>query len=105
MPYILAALLLLAFGALLYRAYMERKEATILFKGVVLVVAGIFFVTFSRSMIVYKPLMVLHIAAVLLYGWGVILYLTRREMKVSLLAAPLATMALFFVVAWIFRET
>ena len=105
MPYVLAALLLLAFGGLLYRAYRERRDAIMLIKGTALVGAGIFFVAFARSMIVYKPLMVLHIAAVLLYGWGVVLYLTRREVKVPMLAAPLATMALFFAVAWIFRET
>jgi hypothetical protein len=55
-------------------------------------------------MIVYKPLMVLHIAAVLLYGYGVARYLLRRETKLPLLVAPLVTMGIFFAVAWLFRE-
>ena len=48
--------------------------------------------------------MVLHIAAILLYGWGVVRYLLRRETTIGLLAAPLLSMALFFAVAWFFRE-
>lgn len=104
MIYVLAALILLLFGVLLYKAYIDDREVATLLKGAAMIAAGFFFTTFSRSMIVYKPLMVLHIALTLLYWYGVVLYLLRRDVKISFLAAPLASMTLFFLVAWIFRE-
>ncbi len=104
MAYILAASLLLLFGWLLYRAYMIDRDMTTLLRGGAMIGAGFFFVAFTRTMLVYKPLMVLHIAAILLYGWGVVRYLLRRETTIGLLVAPLLSMALFFAVAWFFRE-
>ncbi|WP_353662978.1 hypothetical protein [Hydrogenimonas sp. SS33] len=105
MPYILAALVLLAFGTLLYRAYRQSGDLAVLLKGTALVGAGFLFVAFTRSMIVYKPLMVLHIAMILLYGYGVTVYLLQGRVRPFFLAAPLASLALFFAVAWLFRET
>ncbi|WP_457596219.1 hypothetical protein [Hydrogenimonas sp.] len=104
MPYLLAALFLVGFGVLLWRAWERDRDVATLLKGAGLVAAGIFFTSFARSMLVYKPLMVLHLAAVLLFWYGTVRYLLRREARWPLLAAPLATMALFFVVAWLFRE-
>ncbi len=104
MVYLLAASILLAFGMMLYRAYAEERDMTTLLKGAVLIGIGIVFTAFSRSMIVYKPLMVLHIALTLLYWYGVVRYLVRREMNVPFLVAPLASIVLFFAVAWMFRE-
>jgi len=104
MPYLLAASLLLLFGWMLYRAFMADREVATLLRGGAMIAAGFFFIAFTRTMIVYKPLMVLHIAAVLLYGYGVARYLLRRETKLPLLVAPLVTMGIFFAVAWLFRE-
>ena len=104
MVYFAAALLLLLFGWLLVRAYREERDVSVLLKGGAMIGAGFFFIAFSRTMIVYKPLMVLHIAMVLLYGYGVVRYLVGRETNRLLLAAPLASMGLFFAVAWFFRE-
>ncbi len=104
MVYVAAALLLIAFGIMLYRAYMQERDLSVLLKGGAMIGAGFFFISFSRSMIVYKPLMILHIAMVILYGYGVVLYLLRRETKVALLGAPVVSLALFFIVAWFFRE-
>jgi hypothetical protein len=104
MPYLLAALLLIAFGVMLWRAWRLDRDVTALLKGAVLVGAGVFLSAFARSMLVYKPLMVLHIAATLLYWYALLLYLTRREVKWPFLVAPVATALLFFAVAWLFRE-
>ncbi|WP_456451281.1 hypothetical protein [Hydrogenimonas sp.] len=75
-----------------------------LLEGAALVGTGIFLTSFARSMIVYKPLMVLHIAATMLFWYGLILWLVRREIKWAFFTAPAVTAALFFLVAWIFRE-
>lgn|GEM_PF-1225822 len=102
--YVAAALALIGFGYLLWRGWREDRDLSTLLKGAALVLAGIFFTSVSRTMLVYTPLMVLHLAATLLFWYGTVLYLVRRDLKWPLLAAPAVTMAIFFVVAWMFRE-
>ncbi|WP_201353559.1 hypothetical protein [Hydrogenimonas urashimensis] len=104
MLYVAAALLFLLFGLLLYRAYARERDVSMALKGAAMIGAGFFFIAIVRSMIVYKPLMILHIAAVFLYGYGVVRYLLARETRIVLLAAPLVSILLFFVTAWFFRE-
>ena len=104
MIYIAAALALLAMGALVLGAWRRTGDWRMLLKGAVLVGVGALFVSLSRSMIVYVPLMVLHLAAVILYWIGAVAYLLGRRFHPALLAAPWVTAALFFAVAWWFRE-
>ncbi|WP_456449537.1 hypothetical protein [Hydrogenimonas sp.] len=104
MLYVVAALVLLGYATLLYRAYREGRDVFFLLKGLGLMGAGSFFVSFVRTMIVYKPLMVLHIAATILFWYALLVYLIRGRVHGLFFAAPLVSMTLFFVVAWFFRE-
>ena len=102
--YLLAALFLVAYGVMLYRAWRSDRSIAELFKGLGLIALGFLFSAFTRSMLAYEPLMVLHIAALLLYWYAVALYLLQRRILLWLLAAPAVTSGLFFFVAWYFRE-
>ena len=104
MIYLLAALVIVGYGILLWRSWREDRDILILVKGTGMVGVGIFFIAFTRSMSVHKPLMVLHLAATLLFWYATLLYLVRREIRWLLFLAPVVTMALFFIVAWFFRE-
>ena len=102
--YLLAALFLLAFGMMLYRTWRADRDMAALFKGIGLIALGFLFLAFTRSMLAYEPLMVLHIAALLLYWYAVARYLLQRYILFWLLSAPAVTTALFFFVAWYFKE-
>ncbi|WP_457595193.1 hypothetical protein [Hydrogenimonas sp.] len=102
--YLLAALFLLALGTLLVWAYRADRRAATLLTGAALIALGAFFTGFARTMIVYKPLMVLHIALTLYCWYAVILYLLRRKLELHALFSPAVSMLLFFLVAYYFKE-
>jgi hypothetical protein len=104
MRYLLGAVALIALGGWLWFDWRRWRDPKRFLVAVGLVGSGIFFTLLTRSMIVYKPLMVIHIAATLLFWYAVALYLLRRRVLWPLFAAPAVTMALFFAVAWLFRE-
>ncbi len=101
MRYLLPALILILFVGLLYRAYATSKEPAVLLKGAGLIVLGLFFALFLCSMIVYVPLMILHLAATIVYWSGVALYLLKGRLNFWLLVPPAVTLLLFFGAAWI----
>ena len=98
-----AALLLLASGMAIWYAWRRDRDLKRLAIGVGWVVVGYVLIALGRSMLVYRPLLILHIAALLLYGWAVGLYLWRGRLHWAL-AAPFLTAALFFVAARFFGE-
>ncbi|BDY12264.1 hypothetical protein [Hydrogenimonas cancrithermarum] len=104
MLYVAAALVLLFYGALLYRVYLTDRRIETTAIGLVLIFGASFFTAFTRTMLVYKPIMVVHIALTLLCWYGVAIYLLYRRFNLWLLLSPAATIAAFFFVAWFFKE-
>jgi len=104
LAYLLAALFLLALGTLLVRAYRADRSVSTLLTGVSLIGVAAFFTAFIRTMIVYKPLMVLHIALTLYCWYGVVLYLLKRRVEPYALLSPAVSILLFFFVAYYFKE-
>ncbi len=102
--YLFAGLSLLLIAVLSIRAYRIDKDATTLVVGLALTAAAAFYTGFTRTMLVYKPIMVLHIALTLYCWYGVFLYLLKRKIDFYALFSPLGTIALFFLVAFYFKE-
>ncbi len=102
--YILAALFLLVTAVLLWRAYRSDGELSTLVLGVVFICTVLFYSSFTKSMIVYKPIMVLHIALTLYSWYGLYLYLLKRRIDLYAILSPLGSIALFFLVALYFKE-
>ncbi|RUM45581.1 MAG: hypothetical protein DSY46_02550 [Hydrogenimonas sp.] len=104
MIYMVGAIVLLLLVGVLYRSYQKNRDLRGIAIAVGLIVGGIFFISFARSMIVYKPLMVLHIALTLLYWYALVIYLIRQRLHYYLLLAPLFTIAAFFLIGIFFKE-
>ncbi len=102
--YILAAIVLILYGFLIYQGYKRDHDLQRLAIGVGLVLMASFFTGFSRTMIVYKPIMIAHIALTLLCWYAVARYILLRIFNPWQLFSPLATIGLFFLVAWYFKE-
>ncbi len=102
--YLLAGVFLLLLAFLLIRAYRVDRSFSTLFIGAALIAAALFYSGFTRSMIVYKPIMVLHIALTLYSWYSVFLYLVKRRIDLYGILSPLGSIALFFLVAYYFKE-
>ncbi len=102
--YLLAGAFILLLAVLLARAYRSDRQITTLLIGAGIIAAAAFYTAFTRTMIVYKPIMVLHIALTLYSWYGVILYLLKRRLEPVALLSPLGTILLFFIVAYYFKE-
>lgn len=104
MLYFAAALMLLFYGVLLYRSYISDRRIGTVVIGIFLIFGASFFTAFTRTMLVYKPVMIVHIALTLLCWYGVAIYLLRRRFNLWLLFSPVASIAFFFFAAWFFKE-
>ncbi len=102
--YLLAGAFIAVISVLLVRAYRSDRSISTLLVGVGLIAAASFYTAFTRTMIVYKPIMVLHIALTLYSWYGVFLYLLKRRLDPYAILSPLGTVLLFFGVAYYFRE-
>jgi len=102
--YLIAGLFLLVLGLLLARAYRADRQLSTLVTGALFIAAAAFYSGFARSMIVYKPILVLHMALTLYSWYAVFLYLLKRRIDPYGLLAPLGSIALFFLVAYYFKE-
>jgi len=103
MRYLLGAVALIALGAWLWYDWRRWHDPKRFMIAIALVGAGLFFTLLTRSMLVYKPLMLLHMASLLLYGAGAVRFLAGGRLH-PILTAPLVTSILFFLfggsVAW-----
>jgi len=102
--YLLAGVFTLLLSVLLVRAYRSDREISTLLIGAGVVAAAAFYTAFTRTMIVYKPIMVLHIALTLYCWYGVFKYLLKRDLDPIAILSPLGSIALFFAVAYYFKE-
>lgn len=90
---------------LLVRAYRVDGRIETVATGVAIIAAAAFYTAFTRTMIVYKPIMVLHMALTLYSWYGVFVYLLKRRLEPVALLSPLGSIALFFLLAWYFKES
>lgn len=104
LPIFLAALGLLLLGAALWLKFRRTRNWKQLFLGAGMIAVTLFFTIFTKTMLVYKPLMVVHLALSLLAWWGVMLYLWRERLVLWALLSPLVTLLLFFATAYLFNE-
>ncbi|MCF6201183.1 MAG: hypothetical protein L3J42_03510 [Hydrogenimonas sp.] len=102
--YLAAALFLLLLAVLLARAYRADRRVSTLLIGSALIGAAFFYTYFTRTMLVYKPILVLHIALTLYCWYGVFLYLLKRKLNRYAILSPLGSILLFFAVAYYFKE-
>ena len=99
--YLFLALLLVVGAALLVRRWRLDGDRRPVLAGVGLILGGMVLGSFSVSMLVYKPLLILHLAAMMLYVAGVAVYLWRKRWVVWMLGAPVVTLVIFFVIGWL----
>ncbi len=102
--YLLAGAFILLLSVLLVRAYKTDRRIATLLIGAGTIAAAAFYTAFTRTMIVYKPIMVLHIALTLYCWYGAFLYLLKRRLDPFAMFSPLGTVLLFFMVAYYFKE-
>ena len=105
MLYLLSGILTAVAGWLIWRRFVVQKRGLVVLAGDLALAAALAgFLAVARSMLVYKPLMVLHLAALLLYGYA----LARRLLGLSaarvLFFLPAVTTGIFFVAARLFGE-
>ncbi len=105
MIYALASLVLIAYGVLLYRGYRNDGDLKRLAIGIGLVAMALFYTGFSRTMLVYKPIMIGHIALTILCWYATARYILFRVFNPWQLFSPLVTIGLFFFIAWFFKES
>ncbi|NPA29056.1 MAG: hypothetical protein GXO33_02610 [Epsilonproteobacteria bacterium] len=104
--YLVAALIVGLAGWMIWRKHGggDRVEWRGMVTDAGLLALGVLFFSAARTMWVYPPLMILHLLASLLYGWAFLGRLAGRRVSGWLFTAPLATLALFVLAAWLFRE-
>ena len=100
-----AALVLILYGALLYLGYRNDRDIRHLTVGIGLVAMAVFFTAFSRTMLVYKPIMIAHIALTILCWYATARYIILRVFNPWQLFSPLVTIGFFFLIAWFFKES
>ena len=105
MIYSIASIVLIFYGVILYRGYRADRDLHRLAVGTGLVLMASFFTGFSRTMLVYEPIMILHLALTLLCWYATARYILFRRFNPWQIFSPLATIGLFFLVAWFFKES
>ncbi|OQX74099.1 MAG: hypothetical protein B6D59_03455 [Campylobacteraceae bacterium 4484_4] len=102
--YLLFALLLVGLGAGLYFRYRDSYDLRYLATGAGWIILALFFTYATKILFVYKPILVLHLALLILSWTGVVKYITQKKAIWPLLLAPSVSLILFVTIALFFRE-
>ena len=104
MPYLLLALLLLLIMIAIYRSYQNAHDAQKLFVRIALLITLMIFTYASKILLVYKPLLILHLALLMLAWWHYYRYIIKDILKLYWILSPLLSLTLFIIIALFFRE-
>lgn len=104
MIYLLLALGLIAIATLIYQVYQKDHNMQKLLISLSLLCLLLIFTYATKIMLVYKPLLILHIALVIM-GWrGLIRFLIKGEKHFYWIFSPAVSLLLFVIISLFFRE-
>ncbi len=102
--YLLFAFTLVILGTLLYTRYSRSHDIRYLLYGFGWILIAVIFTYATKILFVYKPLLVLHLALLILCWRGVVVYITQKRVAWPLLLAPSISLIMFVAIALFFRE-
>lgn len=100
----LLAILIISSIFLIYKAYKRDQDKILALKKSLLLAILVAATIFSKELLIYLPLFIFHLAA-LLVGWGVYFaYLLNRVKIIWPIFLPVVTIFLFFLSAIFFSK-
>ncbi len=102
--YIFLALILTVLLLILYIKFKKGEKGQNLLHFLSAIAVAMFFTYISKTIIVHKPIFIVHLALLLLSWGSVFYYVIKEKLILWFLLAPLATTLFFFIEALFFRE-
>ncbi len=102
--YLVVALVLLLVVVGIFKSYKHYHDRQKLFSSLALLVLLFVFVYSSKILIIYKPILILHLALLFWAFYHYIRYLKGSKLSLVSILSPLFSIALFILVSLYFRE-
>jgi len=104
MIYFLSALVLVIIVSAVYLSYKKSHNQEKLLSSLGLLVLLLIFTYSTKILLVYKPLLVLHIALLIMAWWRYYRYIFKNILTLYWILSPLVSLLLFVVISLFFRE-
>ena len=104
MLYLVFAILLVLIMTTLYLSYQKSHEKKKLLHSVGLLILLLIFTYATKILLIYKPLLVLHLALLIMAWWHYYRFIMKDILKVHWILSPLASLGVFVIIALFFRE-
>ena len=102
--YLLFALALVLIMITLYGSYQKSHNHKKLVQSLGLLLLLLILTYSTKILLIYKPLLVLHIALLIVAWWHYYRYIFKDIFKLSWMLSPLLSLGLFVLIALFFRE-
>jgi len=104
MVYFLSALALVLMITGIVLSYQKYHDKKTFFVNLALLLVLLIFTYATKILLVYKPLLILHIALLIMAWRGLYLRIFKAKFNPYWIFSPLLSVALFVVIALFFRE-
>ncbi len=104
MLYLVFAIILVLIMTTLYLSYQKSHDREKLLRSFGLLILLLIFTYATKILLIYKPLLVLHLALLIMAWWHYYRYIFKGILKVYWILSPLASLGLFVITALFFRE-
>ena len=104
MMYLLGAALLILISAGVYTQFQSHHDKKQLFIHLILLTLLMIFTYSSKVLFIYKPLLLLHLALVMIAWWHYYRFVKRDIAFSYWILSPLVSIVLFILTALFFRE-
>jgi len=104
MIYFLSALALVIIVLTVYFSYQKSHDKTKLLRSMGLLILLLVLTYSTKILLVYKPLLLLHIALLIMAWWHYYRYIFKNILTLYWILSPLVSLGLFVIIALFFRE-
>jgi len=104
MIYFVTALVLVILVSAVYFSYKRSSDQGKLLRSLGLLILLLILTYSTKILLVYKPLLVLHIALLIMAWWSYMRYIIKNILTLYWILSPIISFILFIIIALFFRE-
>lgn len=104
MIYFLSALALVLIVVGIYFSYQKSQNQPKLLRSVGLLILLLMLTYSLKILLVYKPILLLHIALLIVAWWHYYRYIFKDILSLYWILSPIVSLVLFIIIALFFRE-